>query len=106
MAASSAGAVATVGAVAAAVGLLATAYVVADHIATNGRIALGQRINAISQRFVLAQREVVAKLGVRDWQAVPEQLRKKWHTDYTRAIATANAQAQGTAFAGVRESYK
>lgn len=101
-----AGIVASVGATAAAVGILATAYVVADHIATNGRLALGAKVNSISSRYALAQTEIQKKLGVQSWGAVPESIRKKWHTDYTRAISLANSQAQGTAFAGVRESYK
>lgn len=101
-----AGALATVGAVAAAAGLLAAAYVVGDHIAKQGSISLGNRVNAISQRYALAQREIQSKLGVGSWGAVPVGLRDRWHRDYTRAIATANSQAQGTAFAGVRESYK
>jgi hypothetical protein len=104
--AGSAGALATVGAAAAAAGILATAYVVADHIATNGRLALGAKVNSISSRYALAQKEIQSKLGASSWGAVPEDVRKKWHTDYTRAIARANSQAQGTAFAGQRESYK
>jgi hypothetical protein len=103
---SGAGVVATVGATAAALGILATAYVVADHIASNGRLALGNRINTISSRYALAQTEILRKLGARAWGDVPEQVRAKWLSDYKRALSTANSQAQGTAFAGVRESYK
>lgn len=103
-----AGAAAAVGAVAASAAILAAAYVVAEHIARSGRLKLGEKINAISQRFVLAQQEIERKLGVKTWAAVPQEIRAKWVSDYKHAISVANSQAQGSAFAGVREtgSYK
>ena len=89
-------------------GLIAAAYVVADQIAKNGRLKLGERINIISQRFILAQQEIEKKYGVARWDQVPSDVRSRWLTDYKRALGTANSQAQGSAFAGVREtgSYK
>lgn len=101
-----AGAAATLGAAAAAVGIIAAAYVVADQIAKNGRVKLGDRINAISQRFALAQQEIERKYGTTRWDQVPADVRARWLSDYKRALSVANSQAQGTAFAGVRESYK
>jgi hypothetical protein len=103
-----AGAAATLGAAAASVGLIAAAFVVADAIAKNGRVKLGDRVNAISQRFVLAQQEIERKYGVGRWEQVPGDVRARWLSDYKRALSVANSQAQGTAFAGVREtgSYK
>lgn len=101
-----AGAVATLGAAAAAAGIIATAYVVADAIAKNQQVKLGEKVNAISNRFAQAQREIEAKYGGRSWEAVPQDVRSKWLAEYKRALSVANAQAQGTAFAGRRESYK
>jgi hypothetical protein len=93
-------------AAAASAAILATAYVVADQIAKNQRVKLGDRINAISQRFVAAQQDIERKYGTTRWADVPADVRAKWLSDYKRALGTANSQAQGSAFVGVRESYK
>lgn len=94
--------------VAGAVGaILAAGYYVSDQIAKNQRMKLGDRLNAISARFVQTQAELVKVFG-RTWDDVPPDVRTRAVNEYKRAIATASSQAQGSALVGVRAvgSYK
>ncbi len=89
-----------------ALAILAAGYVVSNAIAKNQQLKLGERINLLSAEFVNVQKQVMAKFGVREWASVPAEVRNKAVADYKRALATATAQAQGSALVGVRESYK
>lgn len=99
---------AAVGASAGAAAILAAGYVVTDAIARNQRIKLGDRLNAISSRFVETQRQLIAAFRAGSWEGVPADVRKKAVADYKSAIARATAQAQGSALVGARAegSYK
>lgn len=100
------GATAALGTAAAAAAILAAGYVVSDKIARTQRVKLGDRLNAISSRFVVTQRELEKHYGTTKWEGVPADVRARAVREYKAAIATATAQAQGSAIIGVRESYK
>ncbi len=99
---------ATLAGAGAAAGILAAAFMVGDTIARNGRLKLGDRVNAISLRFAETQRQLEAAFGTSRWDGVPADVRSKAVRDYRAAIATATSQAGGSAFAGTRAegSYK
>lgn len=84
--------------------ILAAGYLVMDRVARTQQAKLGDRLNAISNRFVETQRQLQLAFHGR----VPDDVNRKALADYKRALATANAQAQGSAFAGQRAegSYK
>lgn len=88
--------------------ILAAGFLVADTIARNERLKLGDRLNAISLRFAETQRSIEQAFGTRTWSNVPADVRSKAVRDYKDAIATATSRAQGQAFAGTRAegSYK
>jgi hypothetical protein len=92
-------------AAAASAGILAAGYVVMDRVAKTQALKLGDRVNAISSRFVQTQAALQKTYGVTHWQDVPSDQRNKAVSDYKRALATATSQAQGSALVGVRESY-
>jgi hypothetical protein len=96
------------GTVAASASILAAGYLVADTIARNERVKLGDRLNAISLRFAETQRRLEEAFGTTKWDGVPADVRAKAVRDYKSAIATATSRAQGQAFAGNRAegSYK
>lgn len=94
-------------AITAQLAILAAGYVVMDRVAKNQQLKLGDRLNAISNEFVAQQNAIIVKAHARSWQEVPEEIRKKAVANYQRALATAAAQAQGSAIIGrVEGSYK
>lgn len=86
-----------VGAAASIAAILAAGYTVMQHVAASGTVALGDRLNTISTRFVETQRQLVKAAGVRSWQDVPQKVRDKALLDYRQAISTASAQGRGSA---------
>lgn len=86
-----------VGAAASIAAILAAGYAVMSHVAGTGTVALGDRLNAISTRFVETQRQLVKAAGARDWSGVPQAVRDKALRDYKQAISTASAQGRGSA---------
>jgi hypothetical protein len=89
-------------AVTAGFAILAAGYVVSDRIAKNQGLKLGARLNAISEQFIQTQNAVIVRLHARSWGEVPQAIRDKAVLDYKRALSTAAAQAQGSAFVGSR----
>lgn len=89
--------VAGVAAAASVAAILAAGYAVMSHIAASGTVALGDRLNTISTRFVETQRQLIRAAGVRTWEQVPAAVRTKAVADYKRAISTASAQGRGSA---------
>lgn len=105
--ASRAAATAALPTVAAVGAILAAGYYVSEQIAKRQSLKLGDRLNAISARFVETQRQLIKVFGD-SWDDVPADVRSKAVAEYKRAIATASSRAQGSALAGVRAvgSYK
>lgn len=87
---------------------LAGAFVLGEQIAKNGRLAHGERVRQLSLRFVEIQKSLIRQFHGTQWSDVPEQVRKKAVSDYTRQLALAATQAQGVAYVGGRPegSYK
>jgi hypothetical protein len=98
-AAGAAGGVTLAGAAAAGTiaAILAAGYAVMSHVAASGTVALGDRLNTISTRFVQTQQQLIKAYGARAWSGVPEQIRTKAFRDYQQAISTASAQGRGSA---------
>lgn len=94
--------------IAAGLAIIAAASAVADQIAKSGRLELAAKLNRLSNDFVATQRTLLRAYGVADWQHVPQQVRDEAVKSYKRALATASAQAQGSAYVGRRAegSYK
>lgn len=85
------------GAAATSGAILAAGYVVMDKVAGHYTLALGDKLNAISNRFVETQRQLIAAFRGRSWADVPADVREKALRDYKRAISTASAQGRGSA---------
>lgn len=94
--------------IAAGLAIITAADAVAQQLAKSGKLALGEKLNALSRDFVTTQRALIRAYDVADWQHVPQQVRDEAVKSYKRALATASAQAQGSAYAGrrVEGSYK
>lgn len=94
--------------IAAGLAIIAAANTLAQQLAKSGKLALGDKLNALSRDFVTTQRTLIRAYAVSDWQHVPQQVRDEAVKGYKAALATASSQAQGSAYAGVRAegSYK
>jgi hypothetical protein len=86
-----------VGAAATSAAILAAGYVVMDHVAKSNTVKLGDKLNAISLRFVETQRQLIQAYRARSWDGVPQAVRDKALRDYKQAISTTSAQARGYA---------
>lgn len=85
-----------VGAAATSAAILAAGYVVMSQVAAHGTIGLGDKLNAISNRFVETQRQLIKQYG-RTWDDVPQKIRDQALLQYRQAISTASAQGRGSA---------
>lgn len=97
-----------VGAAVSVAAILSAGYAVMRHVADAGTVALGDRINAISNRFAETQRQLIKAYNGRSWNDVPAEVRDHALRDYKQALTTASAQGRGTANVTARAegSYK
>jgi hypothetical protein len=94
--------------IAAGLAIITAADALAQALAKSGRLALGEKLNRLSTDFVDTQRTLMRAYGVSDWAHVPAEVRAAALTSYKRNLATASAQAQGSAYVArrVEGSYK